>query len=107
MTRIVVEDTWLVEGGELSEMVADALRRIPVEMCDEDGRTFEIQSFDTDADDPRLLAEGEAVVRASLCHRPMADCRVEFSAVDTVPEDDSVTPAELTVRVVEERIGTE
>lgn len=107
MTRIVIEDVWHTEASDLTAMVGDAIRRISVEMCDADRRTFEMQSFETVTDDPSFLASGEARVKASLCRRPETECRVQFTAMDTQPEVDEPTPAEITVRVIEERIGSE
>ena len=83
-------------------MVSDAIRRVPVEMCDADRTTLSMESIETWQDDPHVLAEGEATVRASLCHRESAECRVEFTAVDTLPSaPEALSPAEVTLRIIE------
>ena len=105
MTQIVIEDTWYVEPDELSEMLTEALSKTDIELLDADFRKFEIQTFDTFGDDPHTLAEGEATVEASVCQRELTECRVEFDVVDTVPTaPDSLSPAEVSFRVVEQQL---
>ena len=105
MTTVAVEDERLVEPDELSEMVTDAIRRIPVEMCDSDEWTFELVTFSTDAE-ARVTATGEGTIQASLCGMESAECRVEFDAVGHDPEaSEGLKPTKIFVRVATERLA--